>query len=71
MLSKYHQINQIVRKVPKGQVVPYGQIALYVERWVSRMVSSSCMAALSQEDDALAAHHVSAQSGISPQGSGQ
>ena len=32
MTTKYQQIYALVRKVPKGKVATYGQIALYVER---------------------------------------
>ncbi len=68
MLSKYHQINQIVRKVPKGKVATYGQIALYVERCTPRMVGYA-MAALSEEDVPWQ-RIVNAQGGISPRADG-
>ena len=68
MLSKYHQINKIVRKVPKGKVATYGQIALYVDRCTPRMVGYA-MAAL-MEDDVPWQRIVNAQGGISPRADG-
>ena len=68
MLSKYHQINKIVRKVPKGKVATYGQIALYVERCTPRMVGYA-MAALTEEDVPWQ-RIVNAQGGISPRADG-
>lgn len=68
MLSKYHQINAIVRKVPQGKVATYGQIAGYVERCTPRMVGYA-MAALT-EDDVPWQRIVNAQGGISPRADG-
>ena len=63
MLSKYHQINQIVRKVPKGKVATYGQIAYQLDRCTPRMVGYA-MASLSEEDVPWQ-RIVNAQGGIS------
>lgn len=68
MTAKYQQIYDVVRRVPKGKVATYGQIALYVDRCTPRMVGYA-MAAL-MEDDVPWQRIVNAQGGISPRADG-
>ena len=68
MTTKYQQIYALVRKVPKGKVATYGQIAYHIDRCTPRMVGYA-MAAL-MEDDVPWQRIVNAQGGISPRADG-
>jgi methylated-DNA-protein-cysteine methyltransferase-like protein len=68
MTTKYQQIYALVRKVPKGKVATYGQIAYQLDRCTPRMVGYA-MAAL-MEKDVPWQRIVNAQGGISPRASG-
>jgi len=48
--SKYKEIYDIVRMVPRGKVITYGQVSQLVERCTPRMVGYA-MAALNSDSD--------------------
>lgn len=68
MTTKYQQIYELVRKVPKGKVATYGQIAYQIDRCTPRMVGYALAALM--EDDVPWQRIVNAQGGISPRAGG-
>ena len=67
--SAYHRIYETVRRIPKGKVATYGQIAAMVGRITARMVGYA-MAALRGRTDVPWQRVINYEGGISPRAAG-
>ncbi len=68
--SVYETVYEIVRQIPSGKVVSYGQIARMVEGCTARMVGYA-MAATPWESDIPWQRVINSQGKISPRSSGE
>jgi len=67
--SAYERIYEVVRKIPRGKVATYGQIARIVDRCTPRMVGYA-MAALRGRTDVPWQRVINARGEISPRAAG-
>jgi len=67
--SRYNQIYNMVRLIPKGRVASYGQIATLVDRCTARMVGYA-MAGLKYGSDVPWHRVINSQGKISPRSTG-